>query len=178
MNKEFIKRRKNLMRMMGEDAIAILPAAMVKTRNRDVDHDYRQDSDFLYATGFEEPEAVAVLIPGRGHGQYILFSRERNEEMETWHGRRAGQQGALDRYDADDAFPISDIDEILPGLLEQRQRVFYTMGMSAEFDQRVLAWLKQLRDGSRNGTQAPHELISLDYFMHEMRLFKSHMKLK
>ena len=178
MNKEFIKRRKNLMRMMGEDAIAILPAATVKTRNRDVDHDYRQDSDFLYATGFEEPEAVAVLIPGRGHGQYILFSRERNQEMETWHGRRAGQQGALDLYDADDAFPISDIDEILPGLLEQRQRVFYTMGVSAEFDQRVLAWLKQLRDSSRSGTQAPHELISLDYFMHEMRLFKSPQEIK
>jgi len=178
MNKECIKRRKNLMRMMAEDAIAILPAAAVKTRNSDVDHDYRQDSDFLYVTGFEEPEAVAVLIPGRSHGQYILFSRERDPEMETWHGRRAGQQGALERYDADDAFPISDIDEILPGLLEQRQRVFYTMGMNVEFDQRVLAWIKQLRDNSRSGTQAPHELISLDYFVHEMRLFKSPHEIK
>ena len=78
MDKEFAKRRKNLMRMMGNDAIAIIPAASVKLRNRDVEYDYRQDSDFMYLTGFDEPEAVLVIAPGRAHGQYVLFCRERD----------------------------------------------------------------------------------------------------
>ena len=84
--------------MMGNDAIAIVPAASVKIRNRDVEFDYRQDSDFMYLTGFHEPEAVAVLVPDRSHAQFILFCRERDLEMETWNGRRAGQQGAIDFY--------------------------------------------------------------------------------
>ena len=82
------------MRMIGNDAIAIVPASTVKVRNRDVEFDYRQDSDFMYLTGFLEPEAVAVLVPGRPQAQFIIFCRERDMKMETWNGRRAGQQGA------------------------------------------------------------------------------------
>lgn len=181
MDKEFAKRRKNVMRIMGSDAIAIVPAAAAKIRNRDIEFDYRQDSDFLYLTGFHEPQAVAVLAPGRPHGQYILFCRERDPEMETWNGRRAGQQGAIDAYGADDAFPFSDIDEILPGILEQRKRVFYTMGVNAEFDHRVIAWVNQIRAKGRGGARTPHEFIALEHALHELRLFKSaveisHMK--
>ena len=161
------------MRMMGNDAIAIIPAASVKIRNRDVEHDYRQDSDFMYLSGFLEPEAVAVLVPGRPHGQFILFCRERDLEMETWNGRRAGQQGAMDLYGADDAFPIGDIDEILPGILEQRERVFYTMGVNAEFDHRVIGWVNQIREKGRGGSHTPHEFIALEHLLHELRLFKS-----
>ena len=178
MDKEFAKRRKSIMRMMDSDGIAILPAASVKVRNRDVEYDYRQDSDFMYLTGFNEPEAVAVLIPGRSEAQYILFCRERDLKMETWNGRRAGQKGAIEEYGADDAFPISDIDEILPGLLEQRERVFYTMGVNAEFDQRLLGWLNQLRERGRGGTHTPHEFISLDHLLHDLRLFKSGAELR
>ncbi|MEO6696550.1 MAG: aminopeptidase P N-terminal domain-containing protein, partial [Gammaproteobacteria bacterium] len=125
---EFASRRKRLMQMMGAGAIAILPAAPVRLRNRDAEYPYRADSDFYYLTGFPEPEAVAVLIPGRKQGEYILFCRERDLQQETWHGRRAGTEGATAQHGADDAFPISDIAEILPGLLEKSERVYYTMG--------------------------------------------------
>ena len=176
--KEFARRRRQLMRMMGEGAIAVLPAAPVRVRNRDADYRYRQDSDFLYLTGFHEPEAVAVLIPGRAQGEYILFCRERNPEMETWNGRRAGQAGAVEQFGADDSFPIDDIDEILPGLLEDRARVYYSMGRDGDFDRRLMAWVNVIRSQSRAGRQPPHEFISLEYLLHEMRLFKSSAELK
>lgn len=181
MNKEFAKRRRNLIRMIGSDAIAIVPASSVKIRNRDVEFDYRQDSDFMYLTNFLEPEAVALLVPGRPHGQFILFCRERDLKMETWNGRRAGRQGVIDIYGADDAFPIGDIDEILPRILEQRERVFYTMGVNAEFDHRVIGWVNQIREKGRGGSRTPHEFIALEHLLHELRLFKSgveisHMK--
>ena len=137
--KEFARRRKQLMRMMGADAIAILPTNPEQSRNRDVDFPFRPHSDFYYLTGFPEPEAVAVLVPGRPHGEYLLFCRDRDLEMEIWNGRRAGPEGAVQAFGADDAFPIGDIDDILPGLLESRERVFYTMGATPEFDTRVHA---------------------------------------
>ena len=133
---EFARRRRQLMRIMGRECIAILPAAPVRQRNNDVSHAYRQDSDFHYLTGFPEPEAVAVLIPGRPHGEYVLFVRDRDPLRETWDGRRAGPAGAVSDHGADDAFPITDIDEILPGLLERSDRVYYSMGVTPEFDQR------------------------------------------
>ncbi|MGH8264661.1 MAG: aminopeptidase P N-terminal domain-containing protein, partial [Steroidobacteraceae bacterium] len=122
---EFGERRRQLMRMMGRGAIAILPAAPVRIRNNDVEYAYRQDSDFFYLTGFSEPEAVAVLIPGRAQGEYILFVRDRDPLRETWDGARAGTEGATRQFRADDACPIADTDEILPGLLENQTRVYY-----------------------------------------------------
>ncbi|MEM7294323.1 MAG: aminopeptidase P N-terminal domain-containing protein, partial [Pseudomonadota bacterium] len=112
---ERVRRRRNLMRSIGRGAIAIVPAAPVRNRNRSVDYIHRQDSDFYYLTGFTEPEAVAVLIPGRPQGEYLLFCRERDPQQETWHGRRMGIERAAEMLDVDDAFPITDIDEILPG---------------------------------------------------------------
>lgn len=176
--KEFIRRRRQLVRMMGRGSIAIIPAAPVRTRNRDVEYPYRSDSDFQYITGFGEPEAVAVLIPGREHGEYLLFCRERDPKMETWTGRRAGTQGAVERYDADDAFPIGDIDEILPGLMENCDRVFYTMGSNPEFDRHVLDWIKRIREGARSGSRAPDEFVSLEHLLHDMRLYKSRSEVK
>ncbi|KAA3629549.1 MAG: Xaa-Pro aminopeptidase [Proteobacteria bacterium] len=170
---EFARRRRQLMRMMDSDAMAILPAAPVRSRNRDVDYPYRPDSDFFYLTGFAEPDAVAVLVPGRAHGEYILFCRERDPEMEIWHGRRAGLEGACEHYGADDAFPIGDIDDILPGLLENRERVFCTMGCNAAFDKQLMDWLNQIRARSRTGVNPPGEFVSLDHLLHDLRLFKS-----
>ncbi len=176
--KEFERRRKRLMQMMGDDAIAILPAAPIHLRNRDVEYSYRPDSDFYYLTGFPEPEAVMVLAPGRTHGEFILFCRERNLEQETWNGRRAGQEGAVARYGADDSFPITDIDDILPGLLEHRERVFYTMGIHADFDQRVIGWVNRLRTQARAGIHAPGEFVALEHVLHDMRLYKSRDEIK
>ena len=106
---EYARRRKALMAQMEPNSIAILPAAPVYIRNRDVEHVYRQDSDFQYLTGFPEPEAVMALIPGREHGEYVLFCRERDPERELWDGLRAGQDGAVKHFGADDAFPIGDL---------------------------------------------------------------------
>jgi len=172
-SKEFPRRQKKLMDMMGEQSIAIIPTAPARLRNRDVEYPYRPDSDFYYLTGFPEPEAVAVLIPDRDHGEYILFCREKDPAMETWSGRRAGLEGAIAIYGADDAFPITDLDEIVPGLLEDRERIFYNMGCDTAFDQRVLGWVNQVRKRVRTGINAPDEFISLDHFLHEMRLYKS-----
>ena len=175
---EFAKRRKRLMHMMGKGSIAVLPTAPVSIRNRDVEHPYRPDSDFYYLTGFKEPEAVAVIIPKRKNGEYILFCRERNEHAEIWTGRRAGLEGAKAKYGADDAFPFTDIDEILPGLLENCERVFYTMGSDPHFDQRVIGWVNQLRTKSRSGVHTPGEFVALDHLLHDMRLFKSREEIK
>lgn len=176
--KECQRRRKKLMDLIGSDSIAIIPTASVYIRNRDVEFPFRPDSDFFYLTAYPEPEAVAVLIPDRADGEFILFCREKDEEMETWHGRRAGLEGALNIYDADDAFPIEDMDEILPGLIEGHERIFYNMGSDQNFDQRVLSWVKQIRDKSRSGVVAPDEFISLNHFLHDMRLYKSRHEIK
>ena len=136
--KEFARRRKSLMRQMDENSVAILFTAPVRMRNRDVEYAFRPDSDFYYLTGFPEPEAVMVLVPGRPEGEYLLFVRERDLAKEVWNGRRAGLEGACADYGADDAFPIGDIDDIVPGLIENRDRVFYAMGVYPEVDQQVL----------------------------------------
>jgi len=171
--KEYRRRRKKLMDMMGHESIAIIPTAPVRVRNRDVEYPFRPDSDFYYLTGYPEQEAVAVLIPDRRHGEYVLFCRENDPVMETWNGRRAGLEGAREIYGADDAFPIEDLDEIVPGLLEDRERIFYTMANDPVFDQRVLGWVNQVRKRVRSGVNAPDEFISLTHFLHEMRLYKS-----
>jgi len=170
---EFARRRRQLMRLMGRDSIAILPAAPVRHRNNDVEYAYRQDSDFWYVTGFPEPEAVAVLIPGREQAEYVLFVRDRDPTRETWDGKRAGPVGAVREYGADDAFPITDLDDIVPGLLENRERVFYEMGAYADFDQRMVGWVNGLRTQARNGRHPPQEFVALDHVLHDMRLFKS-----
>jgi len=174
---EFARRRRQLMRIMGRDSIAIVPAAPVRHRNSDVEYAYRQDSDFFYLTGFNEPEAVAVLVPGRPQAEYVLFVRDRDPEREIWDGYRAGTTGATREYGAQDAFPIDDIDEILPGLMENRARVYYAMGTHPEFDQRVVGWVNALRAQARNGRHPPQEMIALDHVLHDMRLYKSRTEL-
>ncbi len=174
---EFARRRKQLMKLMGKGGIVILPAVPEKSRNSDVLYHYRPDSDFYYLTGFAEPEAVAVLIPGRPHGEYVLFVRDRDPARETWDGRRAGPEGATRDFGADDAFPISDIDDILPGLMENCARGYYTMGLHPEFDHRVIGWVNGLKSQARTGVQPPQEFVALDHLLHDMRLYKSRPEL-
>jgi len=176
--KEFAKRRQQLMEIMGPNSIAILPNAVVSSRNRDVDYPYRSDSNFHYLSGFDEPNSVIVIVPGRPHGEYLLFCRERKLEKEIWHGYREGQEGAIKNFDADDSYPISDLDDILPGLLEDREKVFYTMGNIASFDQRIVGFLNHLREATRQGKHSPTEIIELDHCLNELRLFKSSAEIK
>ncbi len=170
---EFRKRREQLMRMVGKGGIAILPSAPVRVRSRDVEYRYRQDSDFFYLTGFAEPDAVAVFAPGRPAGEYILFCRERDPEKELWDGSRAGPAGATATFSADDAFPIDDIDDIIPGIIESCTRVYYTMGAYTDFDARIAEWINSLRSRGSKGVHTPQEFVALDHLLHDMRLFKS-----
>ena len=172
------RHRKQLMRMVGEGGIVILPTSPQHIRNRDVEYPYRSDSDFMYLSGFPEPDAVIVLVPGRDKGEYILFCRDRDKEQEIWHGRRYGPDGARSQFGADDAFPIDDIDDILPGLMEHTERVYYTIGRDPVFDKRVMGWVNTLRSQSRSGAHVPYEFVSLDFLLHDMRLYKSRDEIK
>ena len=167
----FARRRRALLERMGPGSIALLPAAPETPRNRDVHHPFRQDSDFYYLTGFPEPEAIAVLVPGGEH-EFLLFCRERDPHMEIWHGRRAGPQGAMERYGVDNAHPIAEIDKLLPPLLENRERVFYAIGYNPEFDRRMMGWLNQVRGKARTGVRAPALFVALEHLLHAMRLRK------
>lgn len=170
---EFARRRKNLMAMMEPNSIAIIPSAHEQLRSRNTEHPFRQDSDFFYLSGFNEPESVLVLIPGRRHGQFVVFCRERDPGLEMWNGFRAGPEGACELHGADDAFPIGDIDDILPGLIEGRERVYYSMGRSAEFDRQIMEWVNSIRSKVSSGAVPPGEFTDLNHFVHELRLVKS-----
>ncbi len=175
---EFKKRRKQLMQRVGKGNIALIGSANVHTRNRDVDYPFRQDSDFYYLTGFNEPDGLAVFIPGREQGEYILFCREFDEKKALWEGAHAGLEGATKHYAADDSFPIDDVDDILSGMLENKTKVFYPMGRDSDLDHSLQEWIKHIRNQSRSGVVAPAELASLEPILHEMRLFKSATELK
>ena len=167
------RRRRQLMAAAGEGAILILPAAGERVRSRDTHYPYRQDSDFWYLTGFSEPDAVLVLVPGRKHGESILFCRERDPEREGWDGPRLGPEGVVDQLGMDDAYPITDIDDILPGLLEGRRRVHYHLGRDPDFDLKLIGWLNRVRAQVRQGAQPPQEFLELGHLLDEQRLFKS-----
>jgi len=175
---EFKRRRKALMQQIGKGNIALIASASSRIRNRDVEYPFRQDSDFYYLTGFNEAESLAVFIPGREQGEYILFCREFDEKKALWEGAHAGLEGATQHYEADDSFPIDDLNDILPGMLENKAKVFYPMGRDSDLDHQILEWINNIRKQSRNGVNAPGELVSLEHILHEMRLFKSAAEMK
>ncbi len=175
--KEYARRRRQLMRMAGEESIIIVRAAPARVRNNDVHYPYRQDSDFLYLTGFREPHAVLVLMPDVNDGHAILFCRERDPEREMWDGPMAGLRGAVADYGMDEAFDIGDLDRRLPGLLHDRERIFYDLGREPVFDQRLIGWLNAMRDKPRRTFHAPEEIHALDHMLHDLRLFKSREEL-
>ena len=172
--REYVRRRRKLLEHADEGSAIIVPTAPAARRNRDIEYPYRPDSDFFYLTGFPEPDAVALLLPGRGAGEYLLFCREQDAREERMHGPKAGLEDACGRYGADDAFPIDDIDEILPRLLEDRPRIWYSMGEYPAFDARVLRWLERLRSRPAD----PSELVDLHPRIHEMRLYKSQAEVR
>ncbi len=166
------------MSMMDRHSIAVVPGAREVTRSRDTEYPFRQDSDFLYLTGFQESGAVLVLIPGRRQGQILMFCRDRDLEMELWNGYREGPEGAIANYGVDDAFPITDIDDILPRLMEGKQRIYYSMGHDDAFDQQVMGWVNQVRRLVRSGTSPPAEFTDLAFLLNELRLIKSAAELR
>ncbi|MGH8191330.1 MAG: aminopeptidase P N-terminal domain-containing protein [Rhodanobacteraceae bacterium] len=174
---EFARRRRELMRMAGEDAALVVAAAPRRVRNADAEWPYRQDSDFHYLSGFPEPDAVLALLPGRASGEVVLFCRERDPERERIDGARIGPESATARFGVDDAFPVEDIDDILPGMLEGRTRLYCHFGRENEFDAQLLRWMRRLR-ASRGGGVVPREFVALGHLLHELRLYKSVAELR
>ncbi len=171
--KEYAKRRLQLMEIAGEESVIIVHAAAQKIRNNDAGYPYRQDSDFLYLSGFSEPGAMMVLLPEDKGGHSILFCRERDPHREMWDGLMAGTEGAVEQFGFDEAFPISEMEKRLPRLLRGRERIYYDLGKTPDFDQLLIGWMNDFRAKTRKKFLAPDEIIALDHSLHEMRLFKS-----
>lgn len=177
-NKEYAGRRKELMSLMHSNSIAIISSSPEKVRSRDTHYPYKQNVNLSYLCGFPEPESVLVLIPGRAQGEMILFCRDKDPLRETWDGYREGPEGAVSNFDADDAFPIADIDDILPNLIEGKDRLYYAIGKDPEFDRHLMDWVNHVRNQRGNGALPPGEFVDLDHFINEMRLFKTAGELK
>jgi Xaa-Pro aminopeptidase len=175
--KEYARRRKQLMRMAGEGSIIILLAAPAKIRNNDAHYRYRQDSDLLYLTGFREHDALLVLIPDGKEGQSILFCRSRDPEREMWDGAMVGLEAAVGEYGMDAAYDFTEVESRLPAMLQDQDRIYYDLGRNPLFDQRLIGWLNELRDKPRKTFHAPEEIHALDHMLHDMRVYKTREEL-
>ncbi|MDT8428664.1 MAG: Xaa-Pro aminopeptidase [Pseudomonadales bacterium] len=175
---EAVRRRRELMAQMEPNSIALLASAPTRVRSNDTEYPYRQNSDFFYLSGFVEEQAVLALIPGRQQGEVVLFCQEKDKTRELWTGILLGPEQARTHLQVDDAFPIGDIDDILPGLIEGRERVYYAMGKDPAFDSQVMEWVKTIRAKVRMGAHSPGEFLMLDQLINEMRLIKSPAEIK
>jgi Xaa-Pro aminopeptidase len=165
------------MRMAGEESIIILQAAPARLRNNDVYFPYRQDSDFLYLTGFREPDALLVLLPEEKGGKSILFCHERDPEREMWDGRMVGLEAAVSEYGMDEAYEFKEAESRLRDLLRDMDRIYYDLGRDPMFDQRLIGWLNEFRGEARKTFHAPEEIHALDHMLHDMRVYKSREEL-
>lgn len=174
---EYAARRAALMQRIGADGVAIIPGAHEVTRARDTQFKFRQDSDFAYLTGFHEPDAVAVIAPGRKDdkgqpAEFVLFVRPRDADSEIWHGRRFGPEGVVALFGATQAFNIGSLSTELPKLLQGRETVHFTLGEDPALDTQVINVIKDIRAIARRGSAAPTSIVALENTLHEMRLFK------
>jgi Xaa-Pro aminopeptidase len=161
------------MRRMEPNSVAILPGAREVTRSNDTEYRFRQDSDFYYLTGFQEPDSIAVVAPGRPE-PFTLFVRPRDPEKEVWTGRRAGVEGAKEKFGADAAFPVEEFQEKLTDLLNGAHRLYYRLGAGQpDLDQTLIRQLARMRMLGRKGVQPPHSITDPGAILHEMRLFKT-----
>lgn len=174
---EFQARRRRLIDSLDANSIALLPAAPTARRNADVDYPYRQNSDFLYLSGFHEPEAVLALLADNKDGETILFCRDRDISVERWAGRRMGVDEAGLTLGIDRAFPIDKIDEILPEILQNQHRLYYDLGANKAFDQRLFGWIDGLKSARATPTKPPEQIIGLSRLLHGLRLYKSHTEI-
>lgn len=174
-SQEYLRRRLALLDKMAPGSAAILFAAPEAQRNADSDYPYRQNSDFWYFTGFNEPEAALLLIKSdENHHHTVLFNRVRDVTAEIWFGRRLGQEAAPAKLGVDRALPFNEIGEQLHLLLNGLDVVYHAQGEYAHADKLVFAALDTLRTGGkRKGFNAPATLTDWRPWVHEMRLFKS-----
>ena len=175
--KEFAARRKDLMSMMGHNSVAIIAAAPERVRSKDTYYPYKQSTNLSYLCGFAEPSAVMLLLPNRPQGEFILFCRDKDPLRETWDGHRTGPLQAKNILGADDAFPIDDIEDILPGLLEDKEYVYYSAGKDKAFDSRLMRWVDEVRNNTGKGNSSC-DFVDLDHLLGELRLIKSAAEIK
>ncbi len=161
------------MRRMDPKSVAIIPAAREAVRSHDTNYRYRQNSDFFYLTGFEEPEAIAVIAPSEAK-KFTLFVRPRDPERAIWDGYRAGVEGAKADYSADEAFPIAEFDEKLPEILDGPASLYYAFGHAdSELDEKIIRQLTLMRETNRRPLEPPQTIVDPTLILHEMRVFKS-----
>lgn len=170
---EFKLRRNKLMNKLVDRSAVLVRAADICPRNNDVEYSFRQNSDFYYLSGFEEPDALLLLLPGRKEGQFVLFNRPNDPIKEVWDGARAGQQGACEEFGADVAYSIDELDDRMPELLQDRECVYFTFKDQAGLSDKVFQWTGGAHSSSRRESFGAKELFDLDPILHEMRLFKS-----
>lgn len=162
---------------MEPGSVAVFPAAPEILRNADTHFEFRQNSDFYYLTGLNEPESVAVLCPGHAEHKYVLFVRQRDKEREIWDGLRTGVEGAIAGFGADAAYEIGKLDEVLPKYLGGNAKLYYRLGLSESFDHRMITLINRVRAQIRTGIEAPSTIIDPGNILHEMRLRKSEAEL-
>lgn len=166
------ERRNRLMEAMEGRAAALIVSHPEMIRNNDVLHEYRQDSDLYYLTGFEEPDAAVLLLPGKEKDRFVMFVRPRDPEKEVWTGIRSGTEGAVRDFGADAAFPIGELAEALPKLLEGVENLYLNLGQDRERDLFALEIMNRTRRGTRTGIPGPNRLTDASVILHEMRLRK------
>jgi Xaa-Pro aminopeptidase len=169
---EFATRREQFRAAMGQ-GVALFASTPIAIRNNDVEHEFRQDSDLFYLTGFDEPDCVLLLTTEHAEHRCVLFVRPRDPDRETWDGPRAGIEGAIARFGADAAFPITELGRQLPEYLKDVRRLHYRLGIDRAFDARVLAAVEVVRAKARTGIAPPREIVDPGPIVHEMRLRKS-----
>jgi Xaa-Pro aminopeptidase len=161
------------MRRMDKNSVAIIPSAREAVRSHDTNYRYRQNSDFFYLTGFEEPEAIAVITPGQDK-KFTLFVRPRDLEQEIWNGYRAGVEGAVQDYSADQAFPVTEFDEKLAQILDGPEVLYYAFGHTTpEMDQKIIRQLTTMRETNRRPLEPPRAIVDPTNILHEMRVIKT-----
>jgi Xaa-Pro aminopeptidase len=175
MHNEFKERRERVLSAI-RPGVLVIASAPLAIRNNDVEHEYRQDSDFFYLTGFDEPESVLVLNSNSDQ-PFTLFVRSRDPEREVWDGVRAGVEGAVSEFGADVAFPISELAAKLPDVIQNTERIFYRLGKNRAFDDTLLAALDRVRSRARLGVTCPTSIVDSATVVHESRLKKSELEL-
>ena len=172
MKNNFSERRLQLSNKVLDDSAIIVASALVKSRISDTDYAYRQDSNFYYLSGYEEPDSLILIRPNHDKEKFIIFCRDRDPLREQWDGFRTGQDGAIEEYQADNAYSINSIDQMMPELLAGVKNIYFSMSAPCGVDLKISQWVEDIRKNTRAGAEPPHNLLSLDSILHEMRLIK------
>ena len=175
---EFNARRENLLNSISPDSVIILASSKPKQRVSDTEYSYRQDSNFYYLCGFDEPDSLIVLRSSAREKRFVMFCRDRDPLKEQWDGNRAGKEGLLSDYQVDQAYSISEADKVIPELMEGSKNIYILMSSPCGVDKRVKKWISSIKANTRSGSESPTNILSLDSILDEMRLIKTEKEIE